>query len=212
MSDLEEKTIGEKGDREIEVGVQVLVGGTKTGKREIDGEGLGESITVRMRRENGVMESLGGKGDLDTKNLKTKKRDRENAGNIENVIVKTRMMKQSGDIVVETLTVIGTLRTNNILPDEIDWTDVQMITGQDLMKNRPESLAIRPLDAMYLLTLKLAPVVAIASLPTCHPINISSTNLHPKNSTLLRLTLTPQSVQDLQSTVPNFVLPKDAEE
>jgi hypothetical protein len=164
-----------------------------------------------MRRGNGVTESLGGKGDLDTKNLKTKKCDRENAGNIENVIVKTRMMKQSGDIAVETMTIIGTLRTKDILHVEIERTDVQMIKEEDLMKNRPGNLAIRQ-NATYLLTLKLAPVVAITTLPTYHPMNISSTNLHPTNGTLLRPNLTPQSVQDLQSPVPNSVSPKDAEE
>jgi hypothetical protein len=165
-----------------------------------------------MRRGNGVMESLGGKGDLDTKNLKTKKIDLENAGHIENVIVKTWMMKQSGDTVGETMTVIGTLRTNDILPVEIEWTEVQMIKGEDLMKNRPENVTIRPLNATYLLSLNLAPVVAIATLLTYHPMNISSTNLRPTNGILLRLTLTLQSVQDLQSSVPNSVSPKDAEE
>jgi hypothetical protein len=164
-----------------------------------------------MRRGNGVTESLGEKDDLDTKNLKTKKCDRENAGNIENVIVKTRMMKQSGDIVAETMTVIGTLRTNDILPVEIERTDVQMIKAKNLMRNQPENLAIRPLDAMYLLNLKLVSVVAITTLPTYHPMNISSTNLRPTNGTLLRPTLTP-SIQDLQSTVPNSASPKDAEE
>ena len=157
------------------------------------------------------MESLGGKGNLDTKNLKTKKCDLENAGNIENVIVKTRMMKQSRDTVVEIMTVIGTLRTNDILHVEIERTDVQMITGEDLLKNQPENLAIRPPDAIYILTLKLAPVVAITTLLTYHPMNISSTNLRPTNGTLLPTTLTP-SVQDLQSTVPNSVSPKDVEE
>jgi len=165
-----------------------------------------------MRRGNGVTESLEGKGDLDTKNLNLKKCDRENAGNIENVIVKTRMMKRSGDIAVETMTVIGTLRTKDILHVEIERTDVQMIIGEDLRKNRPENLAIRPLDAVYLLNLKLVSVVAITTLPTYHPMNISSTNLRPTNGTLLRPTPTPQSVQDLQSPVPNSASPKDAEE
>jgi hypothetical protein len=164
-----------------------------------------------MRKGNGVMESLGGKGDLDTKNLKTKKGDRENAGNIENVIVKIRMRKQSGDIVVEIMTVFGTLRTNGILHVEIERTHVQMIKGEDVMKNRPENLAIRPLDAIHLLNLKLVPVVAITTLPTYHPMNISSTNPRPTNDILPRPTLT-LSIQHLQSMVPNSVSPKDAEE
>src|SRR5271170_3240579 len=178
--------------------------------REIDGEGLDGFIRVRVRIENIVMESLGGREDLDTKNPKTKKIERENVGSIENVFVKTRMMKQSGDTVVEIMAIIDTRRGNDILPVEIERTDVQMTPKENLTMNPPGKLAIRPLNATYLLTINLALVVAVMTLPRYRPMKILSTNLRPKNGTLLRPILTPQSVQAPQFTAPNFVSPKDA--
>jgi len=133
-------------------------------------------------------------------------------GNTENVIVKTRIMKQTGNTVAETMTIVGTLRRNDILPVEIERIDGQMIPGKDIMKNRRQNLAIRPLSAMYLIVMNTIPVVAITNLPTYHPMKILNTNLRPTNVARLPPTLTPQWVLDLQSTAPNFASPKDVGE
>jgi hypothetical protein len=184
----EKKRTGERGGNEIEVGVEVLVDlETETAMRETDRGRLEEMILEKRRGESVVMGSLGGNRDLDARILKTTKIGHDTDGNIESVN-EIQMMKVDEDTIIET-TVVSAILTRK----ETGITDVPMIQRKDNVKTRLENLVIPRLNATYLLAMALTAVIAVTTIPTCHPKMIPSTNLYLTNiARLLTQTQTPQ--------------------